>query len=71
MCSSIWKGIRSFDEGLEYLFGFVHVVAGRPVFVPFWGHTRAEEKRAFEEAMDFIMGRLGIPRCLCVSLRKL
>ncbi len=52
------EGDPLFDGGLEYLFGFVHVVAGRQVFVPFWGHTRAEEKQAFERAMDFISAQL-------------
>lgn len=53
------EGDPLFDEGIEYLFGFVHVVAGKPVFVPFWGHTRAEEKVAFERAVDFIMAKLA------------
>jgi uncharacterized protein len=53
------EGDPLFDGGLEYLFGFVHGVAGEPVFVPFWGHTRDEERRAFEAAMDFIMGGLA------------
>jgi predicted RecB family nuclease len=44
--------------GLEYLFGFVHVVGGNPVFVPFWGHTREEERRAFEQAVDFMTAQL-------------
>jgi predicted RecB family nuclease len=52
------EGDPLYEEGLEYLFGFVHVVAGQPVFVPFWGHTREEEKRAFEQAMDFITEQL-------------
>ncbi len=47
------------DGGLEYLFGFVHAVQGRPVFVPFWGHNRADEKLAFERAMDFITAQLA------------
>jgi predicted RecB family nuclease len=51
-------GDMFFDGGLEYLFGFVHVVAGKKVFLSFWGHTREAEKQAFEQAMDFIMGRL-------------
>jgi predicted RecB family nuclease len=52
------EGDPLFDGGLEYLFGFVHVVAGKQVFVPFWGHTREDEGRAFEQAMDFIVGQL-------------
>jgi predicted RecB family nuclease len=53
------EGDPLFDGGLEYLFGFVHVVEGKQVFVPFWGHTRAEEKQAFEQAMDFITAQLA------------
>jgi predicted RecB family nuclease len=52
------EGDPLFDGGIEYLFGFVHVVEGKQVFVPFWGHTRAEEKQAFEQAMDFITAQL-------------
>jgi uncharacterized protein len=53
------EGDPLFDGGLEYLFGFVHVVAGKQEFLPFWGHTRAEEKLAFEQAMDFITAQLA------------
>jgi uncharacterized protein len=53
------EGYPLFDGGLEYLFGFVHVVDGADVYVPFWGHSRAEEKLAFEQAMNFIMTQLA------------
>lgn len=53
------EGDPLFGGGLEYLFGFVHDVASKPAFVPFWGHTRAEEKRAFEQAVDFITAKLA------------
>ncbi len=52
------EGDPLFRGGLEYLFGFVHVLEETPRFVPFWGHTRADEKRAFEAAIDFITLRL-------------
>jgi predicted RecB family nuclease len=52
------EGDPLFDGGLEYLFGIVHAVAGKQVFVPFWGHTRDDERQAFEQAMDFIMAQL-------------
>src|SRR5204862_5606451 len=52
------EGDPLIDGGLEYLFGFVYEENGRIVFKPFWGHTRAEEKAAFEAAMDFISARL-------------
>jgi uncharacterized protein len=54
------EGDPLFDGGLEYLFGFVHTVGGKQAFVPFWGHTRADEKRAFEQAVDFIMAHLAV-----------
>jgi uncharacterized protein len=44
------------DGGLEYLFGFAF--AEEPGFRPFWGHSREEEKRAFEAAVDFIVARI-------------
>ncbi len=53
------EGDPLFDGGLEYLFGFVHAPEGRPAFVPFWGHSRTDERVAFEGAMDFIMGQLA------------
>jgi predicted RecB family nuclease len=43
--------------GLEYLFGVVEVVDDKPVYHPFWGHDRAEEKRAFEQLVDFVTDR--------------
>jgi predicted RecB family nuclease len=52
------EGDPLFDGGLEYLFGFMHVVAGKQVFVPFWGHTREDERQAFERAIDFIVAQL-------------
>ena len=49
------------EDGLEYLFGVwdpsVLTDAGEPTFRDWWGHTRAEEKRAFEGFVDFVMGR--------------
>jgi predicted RecB family nuclease len=46
--------------GLEYLFGFIHREADDAVrFTSFWGHDRAQEKKAFEDAVDFITARLA------------
>ncbi len=45
------------DGGLEYLFG---VVETSGEYTPFWGHTRAEEKQAFEAFIDFVMARLAV-----------
>jgi uncharacterized protein len=46
------------DDGLEYLFGLYLIEDGKPVFKPFWAHTRNEERRAFEAFMDFVTARL-------------
>src|SRR5260221_1653899 len=54
------EGDPLFDGGLEYLFGFVDTTAGQPQFTPFWGHDRAEEKQAFEQAVDFITARVTL-----------
>jgi uncharacterized protein len=42
------------EGGLEYLFGLYFFQDGKPEFKPFWGHTRAGEKLAFEGFMDFV-----------------
>lgn len=47
------------EGGLEYLFGVVFKDGGKEInFKPFWAHTRAEEKIAFEEFVDFALARL-------------
>jgi len=45
--------------GLEYLFGVTlrERDTGGPRFLSFWGDDRAEEKRAFESFVDFIVAR--------------
>ncbi|MEV6901179.1 TM0106 family RecB-like putative nuclease [Amycolatopsis sp. NPDC051372] len=51
--------------GLEYLFGAVTADPDTPDgtggqrFTPFWAHSRAQEKRAFEEFVDFATARLA------------
>ncbi len=49
------------EDGLEYLFGVwdpsVLTAAGAPTFRAWWGHSRAEEKVAFEGFIDFVMAR--------------
>ncbi len=44
--------------GLEYLFGAVTVETGSPLFRAFRAGDRTEEKRAFEQLVDFIWDRL-------------
>jgi uncharacterized protein len=52
------EGDPLYEGGLEYLFGFAYRNDEQVKFLPFWGHSRAEEKLAFERAMDFISARL-------------
>src|SRR3984893_3670959 len=53
------------DNGLEYLFGIFEYTLpleeeGRAgVHHPFWGHDPDEEKRAFEQVVDFLIERLN------------
>lgn len=53
------EGDPLYPGGLEYLFGFVTGPADAPVFTPFWAHDREQEKKAFEQAVDFMMARLA------------
>jgi predicted RecB family nuclease len=47
------------EGGLEYLFGIYQFdEQGEPHFIPFWGHDRAAEKKAFEAFMDHVAKRL-------------
>lgn len=46
------------DGGLEYLFGLYIFEDGKPEFKAFWAHTRAEEKIAFENFIDYVIERL-------------
>ena len=45
------------DGGLEYLFGVWFRDGGSWTFLPFWAHSRAEERTAFEDFMDFVARR--------------
>ncbi len=47
------------DGGLEYLFGFDHLDNKKVRFTAFWAHSRAEEKKAFQDAVDFIVARMA------------
>ncbi len=48
------------EDGLEYLFGILEVAEGvvAPRYHSWWGHDSDEEKRAFEQVMDFLIERL-------------
>jgi predicted RecB family nuclease len=47
------------EGGLEYLFGLYYFESGSAIFKPFWAHSRAEEKSAFEAFIDFVVDHLG------------
>ena len=44
--------------GLEYLFGVYYFEDGKTEFKCFWAHSRAEERQAFMDFMDFVTARL-------------
>lgn len=46
------------EGGLEYLFGLWVFEEGKGKFVAFWAHNRQEEKRAFEQFIDYVVDRL-------------
>lgn len=51
------EGDPFYEDGLEYLWGVTFVEDGEERFVPLWGKDRAEEKRAFEDFIDFVIER--------------
>ena len=60
------EGARYYSEdgkefGLQYLFGIIDTadtdVSGTPRYTQIWAFDRRDEKRAFEEVVDFITGR--------------
>lgn len=46
------------EGGLEYLFGLYIDEGSMPVFLPFWAHSRDEEKVAFECFIDWVVAHL-------------
>jgi uncharacterized protein len=46
------------EGGLEYLFGNYIRNNDVPDFVTFWAHDRVQEKKAFEDFIDFVIARL-------------
>lgn len=45
------------NGGLEYLLGAVTVDSGTPEFYDWWAHDEAQEKRAFEQCIDWMYAR--------------
>ncbi|UVJ40524.1 bifunctional RecB family nuclease/DEAD/DEAH box helicase [Arthrobacter sp. CJ23] len=56
----LWQDPATGQWGLEYLFGVVEnptEPGGEPLFRPFWAHSRAEERQAFIEFLDYVEQR--------------
>ena len=51
------EGDPFYDDGLEYLWGVTYLEDGEPSFRAFWGRDRAEEGKAFEAFIDFVVAR--------------
>jgi uncharacterized protein len=47
------------DTGREYLLGVLTVDTGAPAYRALWGHSPADERRAFEAFVDLVMDRLA------------
>jgi len=59
----LWQDPATSQWGLEYLFGVVEApdaaaaAAGKPVFRPFWAHSRSEERQAFLDFLAYVEER--------------
>ena len=56
----LWQDPQSGSWGLEYLFGVMEhssTEAERPPFRPFWAHSRTEERRAFQDFLNYVAER--------------
>lgn len=51
------EGYPHAKGGLEYLLGVTTVESGKYVFTDWWAHDHAEERRAFEEFVDWAFSR--------------
>lgn len=54
------EGDPYIEGGLEYLFGVGFIENGEFNFKPFWGHSRSEERKAFEDFIDWVSARLKV-----------
>jgi predicted RecB family nuclease len=59
------------EHGLEYLFGYqFNDEHGHPVYRSEWAFTRADEKHAFENFVDFVIARWQAhPGCTSIIMR--
>ncbi|MEZ2389334.1 TM0106 family RecB-like putative nuclease [bacterium RCC_150] len=56
----LWQDPATGRWGLEYLFGVIEnpgEPGADPVFRPFWAHSRAEERQAFIDFLDYVAAR--------------
>ncbi|WP_066286769.1 TM0106 family RecB-like putative nuclease [Arthrobacter sp. B6] len=59
----LWQDPATGQWGLEYLFGVIEApdaaadAADRPVFRPFWAHSRSEERQAFLDFLAYVEER--------------
>ncbi|MHC6593175.1 TM0106 family RecB-like putative nuclease [Arthrobacter sp. C152] len=56
----LWQDPATGAWGIEYLFGVIEAPVPRdstPVFRPFWAHSRAGERRAFLDFLDYVENR--------------
>ena len=51
--------VYSPQGSLEYLFGFHYLEDGEDTYTAFWARDKAGERKAFEDALDFITMRLA------------
>ena len=51
------EGFPLAEGGLEYLLGAAHQESDKPKFSDWWAHDSIQEKRAFEEFVDWAHGR--------------
>lgn len=61
----LWQDPATSQWGLEYLFGVIEAPDARagagdkPVFRPFWAHSRSEERQAFLDFLAYVEERRG------------
>lgn len=53
----LWQDPFDDSWGLEYLFGSIEIDTGEPVFKPFWAHSRAQERTAFTDFVNYVEAR--------------
>ena len=51
------EGFPFAEGGLEYLFGAVHLGDGKPSFTDWWAHNEIQERKAFEDFIDWAYAR--------------